>query len=61
MNGLLINTDIILSFLIVKPDHLLIFVFISLAYLVKKINKITGYHYHAIMFFDLKNLGKVVI
>ncbi len=61
MNGLLINTDIILSFLIVKPDYLLIFVFISLAYLVKKINKITGYNYHAIMFFDLKNLGKVVI
>ncbi len=61
MNGLLINTDIILSFFIVKPDYLLNFVFISLAYLVKKINKITGYNYHAIMFFDLKNLGKVVI
>ncbi len=61
MNGLLINTDIILSFFIVKPDYLLIFVFISLAYLVKKINKITGYNYHAIMFFDLRNLDKVVI
>lgn len=58
MNGLLINTDIILSFLIVKPDYLLIFIFISLAYLVNKIN---GYNYHAIIFFDLKNQGKVVI